>query len=241
MTFDAAGNLLVVDFNQAIRKITPEAVVSKLVQLYSVDGLDASGCKSPATFISDIASDVAGTVYFADSRQHIVCRVTAQGEFSLLAGSTGQPGSDDGEGVAARFLHPSHLAFDAAGTLYVSDAGNHTLRKISPQGVVSTLAGSAGQAGASDGVGAQARFSSPGDLVIARDGSLYIADPGNAGIRKMAPDGTVRTFIHASGSDLPSGIQTAPFGRPTAMALGPGGQLYIADDAENVVLRAILP
>lgn len=241
MTFDAAGNLLVVDFNQAIRKITPEAVVSKLVQLYSVDGLDASGCKSPATFISDIASDAAGTVYFADSRQHIVCRITAQGEFSLLAGSTGQPGSDDGEGPAARFLRPSHLVLDATGTLYVSDAGNHTLRKISPLGVVSTLAGSAGQAGASDGVGTQARFSSPGDLVIASDGSLYIADLGNSGIRKMAPDGTVSTFIHAPGSDLPSGIQTAPLGQPAALALGPGGRLYIADDGENVLLRASLP
>lgn len=241
MTFDAAGNLLLVDFNQAIRKITPEAVVSKLVQLYDVDGLDASGCKSSATFISDIASDAAGTLYFADSRQHIVCRVTAQGEFSLVAGSAGQPGSDDGEGPAARFLRPSHLALDAAGTLYVSDAGNHTLRKISPQGVVSTLAGSAGQAGAADGVGTQARFSSPGDVVIARDGSLYIADLGNAGIRKMAPDGTVSTFVHGPGSDLASGIQAATLGRPAALALGPGGQLYIADDGENVLLRAQLP
>ncbi len=241
MTFDAAGNLLVVDFDQAIRKITPEAVVSKLVQLYGVDGLDASGCKSSTAFIGDIVSDAAGTVYFTDSRQHIVCRISSQGEFSLVAGSAGQPGSDDGEGAAARFLRPSHLALDSAGTLYVSDAGNHTLRGISPQGVVSTLAGSAGQAGASDGVGTQARFSSPGDLVIASDGSLYIADLGNTGIRRMTPGGTVSTFIHAPGSGLQSGIQTATLGNPAALALGPGDQLYIADDGENVLLRASLP
>lgn len=241
MTFDAAGRLLVVDLNLAIRRVTPEAVVSKFVKLYDVGELEPSGCRSSATLISDIASDAAGTVYFTDPHQHIVCRITAQGEFSLVAGSAGQPGSEDGEGAAARFLQPRHLAIDATGTLYVSDTGNHTLRKINPQGVVSTLAGSTGQAGATDGTGTQARFAFPGDLVIALDGSLYIADIGNSGIRKVAPDGTVSTFIHAPSSGLSSGMRTATLANPVALALGPGDQLYIADDGQNALLRASLP
>jgi sugar lactone lactonase YvrE len=124
--------------------------------------------------------------------------------------------------------------FDAAGNLYVSDAGNHTVRRISPEGVVSTVAGLAGQAGDADGAGAAARFSTPGDLALAPDGSVYVADIGNRAVRRLAPDGTVTTFVRAEG--------TASMAEPTALAIGPGGRLlYIADRTQNVLWRARLP
>ncbi len=238
---DTAGNLFVINSgisNSAgpaeVRKVTPQAEVSTLFNLDDLLRTQLSdACVRLFAELTDVAVDAAGSVYFVGPDTGTICKFTPQGQFVLVAGSAEANGSADGPALAARFSKPTHLAFDAAGNLYVSDAGNHTLRKISPEGIVSTVAGQAGQAGNADGVGTAARFSTPGDLAVAQDGSVYVADTGNRAVRRLAPDGTVSTFIRAEG--------TASMGAPTALAIGSGGRLYIADDVQNVLWRARLP
>lgn len=238
---DAAGNLWVIDLgfgngfgSGALRRVTPQGVVSTAFNLADLTSTQFDGaCVRFFPDLTDVAVDAAGNAYYVGPDTDTLCKFTPQGQFVRVAGSPGEPGSADGPALAARFSGPTHLAFDAAGNLYVSDAGNHTVRKISPAGMVSTLAGQAGQAGSADGVGASARFSEPGDLAVAADGSVYVADLGNRAVRRVAADGTVSTFIRSVGP--------GSMGVPTALAIGPGGKLYIADDEQNVVWRARLP
>ena len=104
---------------------------------------------------------------------------------STLAGSAGIAGSADGTGNAARFYNPNGVATDAAGTIYVADSLNHTIRKVTSAGVVSTFAGSAGLSGSADGTGSAARFNYPAGVATDTLGNIYVADAGNNRIRKI--------------------------------------------------------
>src|SRR5262245_5404929 len=116
--------------------------------------------------------------------------------FTNFAGKPIGPGQD-GAGVAARFQQPKGVAADTAGNLYVADTGNHTIRKITPGGVVTTVAGTAGLAGSSDGTGSAARFSSPSGVAVDNAGNVYVADQTT--IRKIKPAGAVTTLAGSAG------------------------------------------
>lgn len=159
---------------------------------------------------------------------------------ALFAGSLQRAGSRDGVAAAAQFNLPEGVAQDSAGTIYVADTGNHTIRRITLDGTVSTLAGLAGQPGSADGAGAAARFSSPRAVALDAAGNLYVADTGNFTIRRIAPGGVVSTFAGAAGQ---SGAGTgagalARFSEPTDLALDAGGNLYVGDGS---VVRKITP
>src|SRR6476659_9804563 len=119
--------------------------------------------------------------------------------FSTFAGTAGIAGSTDGTGAAARFTSPSEVAFDSANNLYVADTGNHTIRKITPAGVVSTFAGLAGVPGSADRTGSAARFNSPIGVGLDGAGNLYVGDADNDTIRKITPAGVVTTFAGKAG------------------------------------------
>src|SRR4029077_8989504 len=108
-----------------------------------------------------VATDSAGNVYVADSENRAIRKITPEGVVSTLAGTAGATGSADGSGAAASFNYPDGVAVDNAGNVYVADAGNNTIRKITAAGVVSTLAGTAGVTGSSGGTGAAASFNVP--------------------------------------------------------------------------------
>ena len=127
----------------------------------------------------------------ADTDNNTIRKITPAGVVSTLAGLAGNFGSADGTGSDARFYDPSSVAVDSAGNVYVADSGNDTIRKITPSGVVSTLAGLAGSSGSVDGTGSDARFSSPRGVAVDSAGSVYVADLGNHTIRKITPAGVV--------------------------------------------------
>src|SRR5262249_48890179 len=131
----------------------------------------------------------AGNLYVADQSNHTIRKITPDGVVSTLAGTAGMNGSADGTGPDARFSFPAGVAVDRAGNLYVADTGNTTLRKITPDGVVSTLAGAAGMVGGADGTGPDARFASPTGVAVDGDGNVYVADAFNDTLRKVTPDG----------------------------------------------------
>ncbi len=199
------------------------------------------------SFISPtgIVVDGAGTTYLSDMDDHTIWKVSPAPTYlkTLLAGSPGLKGSSDGVGNLARFNTPSSLALDASGNLLVADTGNHTIRRIVvASGTVTTLAGTAGQPGTADGVGALARFNAPNGLAVSGTGSIYIADAQNHTIRLLATDATVTTFAGTAGrpGQLDGDKTAALFNQPNGLALGANGTLYVADYG-NSCIRAIAP
>jgi DNA-binding beta-propeller fold protein YncE len=186
---DGAGNLYVLDLlARSVRKITPAGVVTTLRVAELCPTLNAP---------SGIAVSSDGqTLYLSDRGNHVVRRLAvASSTLTVLAGDERFAGSADGTGTAARFYDPSGLALDGAGNLYVADARNHTIRRITPAGVVTTLAGTAGESGTTDGTGVAARFYMPKALALDGAGNLYIADAGNHTVRRLVlATGAVSTW-----------------------------------------------
>ncbi|MGO1540052.1 MAG: NHL repeat-containing protein, partial [Luteimonas sp.] len=180
-----------------------------------------------------------GSLYVADGGQaNRIRHIAPDGTVRTLAG--GEEGFADGVGSAARLHTPSALAIDAQGTLYVADTGNHAIRRITPDGTVSTLAGD-GTAGFRDGPAGQARFHGPMGVAVDPYGRVYVADTWNDRIRVIEPDGRVRTV--AGGSE--PGFRNAwgpqaRFDTPTALAFDGTGRLWVADTG-NRALRRIEP
>jgi hypothetical protein len=185
---DAAGTIYVAEGgSHVIRRVSAAGVVTTLAGTAGAAGFaDGAGAAARFNVPWGIAVDAAGTVYVADSENHVIRRISAAGVVSTLAGQNGVTGYADGAGAVARFQQPRGLAVDAGGNLFVADHGNHTVRRISAAGAVETIAGSPGITGDADSVGAAARFYYP--AAVAVDGNaVYIADSGNNLIRRAVP------------------------------------------------------
>ncbi len=210
------------------------------IDLLGGDGVagNAAGTATQTRFSDPWGLVMGGGVLFvadAGDNNRILYR-GLDGRFQLLAG--GVEGLADGQGSAARFNTPSGIALDAQGNLYVADTGNHAIRKISAQGLVSTLAGN-GSPGFADGTAAQARFNGPMGVAVAADGRVYVADTWNDRIRVIASDGTVTTLAGGAqpGWEDGPGAQ-ARFDTPTDLKFDGHGNLWIAD-LQNNALRSI--
>jgi sugar lactone lactonase YvrE len=189
-----------------------------------------------------LVCDAAGNLYIGENDVNIVRKVTPAGEFSIYAGAFKQRGNQDGSATEARFTRPRALAIDRAGNLYVGDEAAHVIRKITPAGTVTTLAGKAGERGSQDGVGAAARFASPRGLAADKAGNVYVMDTGNHAIRKVAPDGSVTTFAGKAGEAgfVDGPVVAARFAGLRAAAFDAAGNLYVAD-SDNGAVRLITP
>lgn len=229
---DAAGNVLVADRgNHTIRRIAPGGAVTTVAGLAPIAGSrDGSGSGARFNAPYGVAVDNAGNIYVADTFNTLVRRIDASGLVTTFAGILASNGSVDGVGDVVRFNEPFAVAVDEAGGIFVADRFNHTVRKISPTGVVTTVAGSPGEPGSADGIGSAARFSNPTGLAIDRTGNLYIADGGNGTIRKLT-NGVVTTMAGTAGmTGTADGLGgAARFFQPQAIALDDADNLYIAD------------
>jgi hypothetical protein len=252
---DSAGNVYVADFlNHTIRKITPAGVVTTLAGS-AQEGGSADGTGGAARFggrmrieselrpelggASGVAVDGAGNVYAADVCNHTIRKITPAGAVTTLAGTPGQTGSVDGAGAAARFYEPGGVAADSGGNVFVADTANHTIRKITPDGAVTTLAGSAGQRGSADGTGGAARFGHPRNVAADSAGNVYVADSWNSTIRKITPAGAVTTLAGSAGQRAyADGIGSAArFSSPCGVAVDSAGNLYVADRSNNRITK----
>jgi sugar lactone lactonase YvrE len=241
---DGAGNLFVADSgNNTIRMITPASVVTTLSGNAGwTSYLDGAGTAALFDTPTGVAVDAAGSLFVADSQSHTIRKVSPAGAVTTLAGTGSWTGTADGTGAAARFNHPGGAAVDGAGNLFVADSGNHAIRKITPEGVVTTFAGMTGVMGFADGTGADARFYGPTDVDVDASGNLFVADYGNHLVRKISPAGVVSTLAGAVGSyGKVDGLGAdARFTRPSGVAVDGAGNVFVAE-SENFAIRKITP
>jgi len=241
---DGAGNVYVANTDdETICKITPDGKCSVLAGL-SGNGGSTDGAGGAARFSTptSVAVDGAGNVYVADNGASIVRKITPDGVVTTLAGKAGSTGRSDGTGADAQFNSPRGIAADAAGDVFVADEGSANIRKITPQGVVTTLAGVAGMPGYTDGAGAVARFGSPRGLAVGADGIVYVADTDNNVVRKITPDGVVTTVAGSAGQtgDSDGTGTAAQFSAPRGIAVDAAGNVFVAD-SDNNSIRKVTP
>ncbi|WP_447773392.1 hypothetical protein [Variovorax boronicumulans] len=236
---DGDGNVYVADTkNNSIRKITPAGVVSTLAGAGTAGYADGPGLAALFDYPTGLALDGSRNLYVTDTFNHRIRKITPAGVVTTLAGS-GIAGRADGPGSAASFSGPLGLAFDGSGNLYVVDRDNHSIRKITSAGVVSTLAGSE-TPGATNGTGSAASFHFPFDITADSSGNAYIADPRNNMIRKMTPAGVVTTLAGNGASGRADGIgAAASFAEPAGITIDGNGILYVADHGNNLIRKLV--
>lgn len=244
LALDSSGNLFGVAYpSSRLHAISPAKVVTTIASSGDLGAVDGpAGSAKLGHSLRGVAVDGAGTLFITDG--DAVRKIARDGSISTLAGSiVASGGSADGVGSSARFLYPSGLAVDRTGTVFVSDSGNDTIRKITPDGVVSTLAGSPGQSGNTDGQGRLARFSSPGGIAFDAAGNLYVADCANGAVRKVSPAGGVTKLTGFHWDDYYYADGTGGRARllaPSGIWVSPQGELYITDAEANVVVKGVL-
>jgi len=228
ITIDASGNFYVGDIgNFAVRKMNTASVVSLLAG--GTEGnLNGQGASAQFKYPVGVCADASGNIYVADNKNHLIRKITPTGAVTTFAGS-GSSGNADGTGTAAQFEEPYGICSDAAGNIYVADNLSSRIRKITPAGVVTTIAGSAG-AGFADGSAATAKFNQPNGICVDAQGNIYVSDYNNNRIRKITTAGDVSTL---AGSGLQGNTDgpalQARFNRPGHICITADGIIYLAD------------
>jgi uncharacterized protein (TIGR03437 family) len=216
-------------------------------RLHTVAGCLCGGDGGPSVWgrvgsTAGLVRDAAGNTYFSDQTSNLVRRIAPDGTLGTVAGN-GDPGfsGDGGPAREARLSSPAGLALDPAGNLYIADEQNNRIRKVSPTGVIQTVAGNGeGKFAGDDGPAISASLGFPDGVAIDSAGNLYIADTGSHRIRKVTPDGIMHTIAgsdqYGSGGDGgPAAL--AQLINPRGLALDAAGNLLITDSSARVVRR----
>ncbi len=241
LTVDATDTAFVADAGgHRIRKITPTADVTTVAGNGTNTTTDGNGTAATFNTPVSVAVDAVGNLYVLEYGGGVVRKITPTGDVTTLAGSSPR-GFADGTGTAAKFGRGYNMAIDASGNLYVADSENHRIRKITPAGVVTTLAGT-GTPGATDGPGNSATFSDPRGVAVDAHGNVYVADFGSSLLRRITPAGVVSTLAGQKGiTGGQDGIgAAATFAQPLGLTINAAGTLYVADTFGNVI-RKVTP
>lgn len=237
------GALYVTDAgNHSIRRVTSSGVVTTFAGRNGFSGsADGNGSSATFNFPTAIDYDESGNIFVADTENHTIRKITPDGEVSVFIGQPGIAGSVDGTGRAARLNRPGGLYVTSSGVMYVSDTYNHTIRRVTPEGVVTTVAGLAGVSGAVNATGSAARFRYPRGIVAYTSGTVLVADQTHT-IRQVSADGTVSTY--AGRADVQGSRDgdraDARFYVPIGLAFLPDG-VAVADNANNSVRKITVP
>ncbi len=230
---------------QDVSEVTRHSIITTIAGNGVAGGSGDDGPATQATLNTpaSLAIDTAGNVFVADAFNHRIRKISPSGDVTTLVG-TGEAGADGDGGTAAdaRLRLPLGVAVDSAGTLYIADTYNHRIRKVTSEGIISTIAGTGVSGFSGDGgLGTAALLASPTGIAVASDGALYIADTRNHRVRKLAADGTITTVAGtgAAGYNGDGGPATlARLNNPRGVAVSADGKLYIVD-RENRRIRMV--
>jgi trimeric autotransporter adhesin len=247
LAMDSSGSIYIADIgNWRIRKVTPDGIIVTVAGNgnpgYSGDG--GLAISAEISWPNGVAVDSSGNLYIADSDNHHIRKVTPDGIISTVAGNgTAGYSGDGGPAASAALNSPGSVAVDSSGNLYIADYLNNRIRKVTPDGIISTVAGNGIEGFSGDGGSAiTAAIYNPWGVAVDSSGNLYIADAGNSRVRKVTPDGIIST-IAGNGSPGYSGdggsATSAEMYYPSSVALDSSGNLYIVDDVGFV--RKVTP
>lgn len=242
IAISSSGDLYVTDTgNYTLRKVSSSGVVTTVAGLAGVYGTtDGPSASARFYYLWGVFTDSNDNVYVCDAG-NAIRKIASNGTVSTLAGLanlSGGAGYADGTGSTARFNGPYGITMDSSGFFYVTEAYNHTIRKIDSSGVVTTLSGSVTN-GSADGLGDQARFNKPFGMAFDSSGNLYVADSANHTIRKIASSGLVTTIAGQagySGSTDGSG-SLARFNNPTGLVVDTSGNLFVVDSGNSTIRK----
>jgi sugar lactone lactonase YvrE len=237
----SSGTAFVADTgNNLIRQMTTGGSVGTVTTLAGIastgtnDGLGAS-----ARFNSPwgLAVDSSNNVFVADSGNNTIRKIDTNGNVTTFAGVPGVFGHADTSNGPATFFAPRGIAIDSSNNVFVAELFNDTIRKITPAGVVTTFAGLAFASGTNNGVGSAARFSGPSGLAVDASNNIYVADSFNNLIRFITPAGLVSTFAGTGtrGTNNGDALTQAEFANPSAVAVDPSNNVYVADTGNNAI------
>ena len=243
---DSGGNVYLADSqNNRIRKISTNGTITTVAGPGSTSGVLGDGGQATSATLNrpgDVAVDSSGNIYVADTNNYRVRKISPDGTINTVAGNgsaSAPPGigftGDGGLATNAVIGEPEGVAVDSAGNLYIADRFHSAVRKVSPAGIISTVAGTGAASYSGDGgLGNIATLDLPQKLAVDAAGNLYIADEQNNRIRLVTPDGKIVT-IAGSGTSASSGdggpATSAGLGRPQGIAVGPGGKIYVSEGA----------
>ncbi|MGH9903535.1 MAG: NHL repeat-containing protein, partial [Pyrinomonadaceae bacterium] len=235
LAIDAAGNLYVADTsNNRIRKITSDGMVTTLAGDGTPGHRDGPAAAAQFNGLVGVAVDGQGNVYVADTYNDRIRQITTDGEVKTIAGR-GAPGYQDGSAADTLFDTPSAVAVSESGEEFIADTGNNRIRKLTPDGQVTTL--NVVIQGRDDGTDA---LESPAGLALTHDNFLYVTERGGGRVVQVAPGGAGRVLAGAGSGFADGDGQGARFNAPAGVAVDRRGALYVADGA-NYIVRKLVP
>ncbi len=227
---DPSGNYFIADYFR-IRKMTPGAAVSAFVGSGTSAFANGTGVAAEFLSVGEMASDSHGNLFVSEASGYRIRKITPSGEVSTFAGK-GSYGTNDGQGTVAGFASLGGIMIDASDNLYVID--NPRIRKITPDGTVTTFAGST-SSGNTNGSLSEARFYNMTTLVMGPRGDIYVVDAGNSRIRRITPQGVVSTFLGDQPGFAEGGQLEARFYLPYAIVFDKNDNLYVSDQYNNII------
>jgi sugar lactone lactonase YvrE len=243
LAIDASRNIYVADeWNHRIRKITPVGVVTTFAGSSSGSN-NGTGTAAQFNKPSGVAVDGSGNLFVCDRSNHLIRKITSAGVVTTFAGS-GSSGNSNGTGTAATFANPTGIAIDANDNLYITDYSNHSVRKITSAGVVTTLAGpvgSTGTWGTTNATGTSARFNYPYHIVINSHGNIIVSELNGQRLRKITTAGVVTSYVGSTTSGSTNAVGTsARFSSPRGLGIDTDDNIFIAD-YNNHLVRKVYP
>jgi hypothetical protein len=233
VAIDNNGNIFIADYdNNVIRKISTSNIVSTYAGIGQPGFTDGASNSAAFNGPIDVVTDASGNVYVADLNNHAIRKIDTNGNVTSIAGN-GTQGFVDAKGTIARFNLPDGLGIDNLGNIIVADLANHAIRKVAPNGDVTTIDGN-GTAGSTDGSLAAARINFHNDVYLDVSGNIYVADDKNHKIRIIKTNNTVETFAGSGIEAYLDGEGTvARFNDPTGIAVVNGELIYVGDTENN--------
>jgi uncharacterized protein (TIGR03437 family) len=247
VAFDSQGNLYIADqHNNRVRRVSPQGIITTFAGngSHSFGGNGGPAAAASLDFPGGLAVDAAGNVYISDTHNNQVRRVAPNGVITAFAGAGDHGfGGDGGPAVRAALDFPAGLAVDAAGNLYIADQHNDRIRRVSPDGMITTVAGTGEPGFSGDGgpaTGAQLDY--PADVALDAQGNLYIADMYNNRVRRVDRNGIITTVVgngvHGYGGDGGPPLEAA-LDFPSGLAFDAQGNLYITDHHNNRIRKVV--